>query len=119
MKATLEDVPASKLLLGIPLYTRIWTVDSTGKIISNPSAKMPTVRTAVGSSGLTPVWLDKDKQYYVEYPSGANTTKIWIEDSRSIANRLNLVSKYKLAGSACWQAQPGRGIRSGMCFTAC
>ena len=107
LKATLEDVPASKLLLGIPLYTRIWTVDSTGKIISNPSAKMPTVRTAVGSSGLTPVWLDKDKQYYVEYPSGANTTKIWIEDSRSIANRLNLVSKYKLAGSACWQLSQG------------
>jgi len=107
LKTTLEDVPASKLLLGIPLYTRIWTVDSTGKIVSNPSAKMPTVRTTVESNGLTPVWLDKDKQYYVEYPSGANTTKIWIEDSRSIANRLRLVSKYNLAGSACWQLSQG------------
>lgn len=107
LKATLKEVPASKLLLGVPLYTRVWTVDSTGKIISNPSAKMPDVRTTVESNSLTPVWLDKEKQYYVEYANGANTSKIWIEDSRSIANKLNLVSKYNLAGSACWQISQG------------
>lgn len=107
LKATLKEVPASKLLLGVPLYTRIWTVDSTGKIISNPAAKMPAVRTAVESKNLNPLWLDKEKQYYVEYVNGANTSKIWIEDSRSIANRLNLVSKYNLAGSACWQISQG------------
>lgn len=103
VKATLKEVPASKLLLGIPLYTRIWTVDGSGKIISNPSAKMPTVRNTVETKGLTPIWRDKEKQYYVEYPNGSNTSKIWIEDSRSIANRLELVKKYNLAGSACWQ----------------
>lgn len=107
VKATLEDVPASKLLLGIPLYTRIWTVEGNGKIISNPSAKMPSVRNTVESKNLNPVWLKKEKQYYVEYASGANTSKIWIEDSRSIANRLNLVSRYNLAGAACWQLSQG------------
>lgn len=107
LKATLKEVPASKLLLGIPLYTRIWTVDSTGKIVSNPSAKMETARTTVQSNNLTPVWLDKEKQYYAEYANGANTSKIWLEDSRSIANRLNLVSRYSLAGSACWQFSQG------------
>lgn len=107
LEATLKEVPASKLLLGIPLYTRIWTVDSTGKIITNPSAKMPTVRSTIESKNLTPVWLDKDKQYYVEYANGANTSKIWIENSRSIANRLDLVSQYNLAGSACWQLSQG------------
>jgi spore germination protein YaaH len=105
--ATLKDVPASKLLLGIPLYTRIWTVDGSGKIVSNPSAKMPTVRSTVKTSGVTPEWRDKEKQYYVEYPSGANTSKIWIEDSRSIANRLELVKQHNLAGSACWQLSQG------------
>jgi len=107
IKATLKDVPASKLLMGIPLYTRVWTVDGTGKIISNPSAKMPAVRSTVASKSLTPVWRDKEKQYYVEYANGDNTSKIWIEDPRSIANRLNLVSQYNLAGSACWQLSQG------------
>lgn len=107
LKATLKEVPASKLLLGVPLYTRIWTVDSTGKIITNPSATMPAVRSTIESKKLTPVWLDKEKQYYVEYANGVNTSKIWIEDSRSIANRLALVSQYNLAGSACWQFSQG------------
>lgn len=107
VKATLKEVPASKLLLGIPLYTRIWTVDASGKIISNPSAKMPSVRETIQSKNLTPKWLDKEKQYYVEYPNGGNTSKIWIEDSRSIANRLNLAVKYNLAGAACWQISQG------------
>jgi spore germination protein YaaH len=82
-------------------------VDSTGKIITNPSAKMPAVRNTIESMGLKPVWRDKEKQYYVEYASGSNTSRIWIEDSRSIAHRLNLVSKYNLAGSACWQISQG------------
>lgn len=107
VETTLKEVPASKLLLGIPLYTRIWTVDSSGKIITNPAAKMPTVRAAIENNGLKPTWLDKEKQYYVEYPNGANTSKIWIEDSRSIANRLELVRQYRLAGSACWQLSQG------------
>ncbi|MGI6748418.1 MAG: glycosyl hydrolase family 18 protein [Anaerovoracaceae bacterium] len=103
IKATLKDVPASKLLIGVPLYTRIWTVDDTGKVISNPSATMQAVRNIVSEKGLKPTWLDREKQYYVEYANGENTSKIWIEDSRSISNRLNLISKYNLAGSACWQ----------------
>lgn len=107
IKATLKDVPASKLLLGVPLYTRIWTVDSTGKVVSNPSAKMADVRDIVSAKKLKPVWLEKEKQYYVEYPNGANTSRIWIEDSRSIANRLNIVSKYNLAGAASWQISQG------------
>ena len=103
VKKTLKDVPSSKLLLGIPLYTRMWTVDSNGKIVSNPAAKMPTVRNVVEENKLTPKWLDKETQYYVEFPDEAGTTKIWIEDSRSISNRLNLVTKYNLAGAASWQ----------------
>jgi spore germination protein YaaH len=61
----------------------------------------------VKTSGVTPEWRDKEKQYYVEYPNGTNTTKIWIEDSRSIANRLELVKQHNLAGSACWQLSQG------------
>ncbi|HML39001.1 MAG TPA: hypothetical protein PKA19_16525 [Bacillota bacterium] len=68
---------------------------------------MPTVRNIIEEKQLTPAWLDKEKQYYAEYPDGENTAKIWIEDSRSIANRLELVSKYGLAGAACWQINQG------------
>lgn len=107
VQATLQEVPPSKLLLGIPLYTRIWTVDSKGKVLSNPSAKMPAVRETIASANTTPVWLEEEKQYYIEYPNETNVNKVWIEDSRSVANRLNLINKYDLAGAACWQLSQG------------
>lgn len=107
LKETLKDVPASKLIMGVPLYTRIWTVDSSGKIVSNPSAKMSSVRNTIQSKNLTPTWLEKESQYYVEYPNGSNTSKIWVEDSRSIASKLDLVSQYHLAGAASWQISQG------------
>lgn len=107
VQTTLMEVPASKLLLGIPLYTRIWTVDSEGKVITNPAAKMPAIRSLMEEKKLTPTWRDTEKQYYIEYPEDPYHTKIWIEDSRSISNRLNLISKYDLAGAACWQLRQG------------
>lgn len=107
VQATLKEVPSSKLLLGVPLYTRIWTVDNTGKVIKNPAVKMPAVRSILSEKDLTPVWLEKEKQYYVEYPEDLYRNKIWIEDSRSISNRLNLIEKYDLAGAACWQLRQG------------
>ena len=107
VQATLKEVPASKLLLGVPLYTRIWTVDNTGKVIKNPAAKMPSVRSLLAEKNLTPVWLEKEKQYYAEYQEDVYLNKIWIEDSRSISNRLNLITKYDLAGAACWQLRQG------------
>ncbi|PKM85368.1 MAG: hypothetical protein CVU86_02810 [Firmicutes bacterium HGW-Firmicutes-11] len=100
---TLKEVPEEKILLGVPMYTRVWVVDSNGKVIRNPSASMPYVQTLIAEKNLTPIWLEKEKQNFVSYANGAYTDKIWVEDARSIANRLDLVRKYDLAGSACWQ----------------
>jgi len=40
-----EGVPASQILLGVPLYTRVWCIDSDGKIVSNKSASMMFMQT--------------------------------------------------------------------------
>ena len=103
IEATLKEVPKEKVLLGIPLYTRVWVVDSSGKVIRNPSASMGYVRDLIIDMNLTPTWLDREKQYFISYPNGVYTDKIWVEDARSVANRLALVQTYDLAGSACWE----------------
>lgn len=108
IEGCLEDgVPASKLLMGVPLYTRIWVMDSAGNKVSNASATMPQIQKLLTDKGLTPTYLTKEGQNYVEYTVPEGTTKIWIEDSASITNRLNYVNSYNLAGSACWQYNQG------------
>ncbi len=103
IEATLKEVPKEKILLGVPLYTRVWVVDNSGKVIRNPSASMGYIRDLIVDMNLTSTWLDKEKQYFISYPNGVYTDKIWVEDARSVANRLSLVQNYDLAGSACWE----------------
>ncbi len=111
LRNTLKEVPAEKLLMGIPLYTRVWVVDSAGKVIRNPSATMPYIDNLIEEKKLVPTWLEKERQYFISYPNGAYVDKIWVEDSRSIANRLQLLNNLDLAGSACWQfSQASEGI---------
>ncbi len=100
-------VPSSKLLMGVPLYTRIWVVDAAGNKVSNSSATMPQIQKLLSDKGLKPTYLSKEGQNYVEYPVPEGTAKIWIEDSTSITNRLKYADKYNLAGSACWQYNQG------------
>ena len=48
-------------------------------------------------------WDEDLKQYYIEYKSGSDTIKMWIEDGTSIAAKVSLVTKYGLAGTSCWR----------------
>lgn len=98
-----EGVPSRKLLMGIPLYTRIWIVDGSGNIVSKSSATMSTVQNTLRINNAVTTYLDKEKQNYAEYATSTGTAKIWIEDSTSIKNRLELAKSYNLAGTACWQ----------------
>lgn len=94
-----EEVPAEKIILGLPFYTREWK--DNGISISTEVVNMKSI-DAVIPSGTERVWLEDERQYYAEYTEGSNTYKIWIEDDRSIREKLSLVNKYNLAGAAYW-----------------
>lgn len=102
-----EGVPAEKLLMGVPLYTRVWVVGSNGSIISNGAVTMTRMEEILRENNLAPTYLSREMQNYVEYQTSKGTAKVWIEDETSITNRLSLVSEYDLAGSACWQYSQG------------
>jgi hypothetical protein len=105
-----DRVPASKLLLGVPYYTRIWTEEYVGgkKKVTSEARGMEYVQDLIAEKNLTPVFLEDVGQHYVEYEEGGKTKKIWIEDSVSMKSRIELVKKYDLAGVASWR----RGFES-------
>ncbi|MDO5713210.1 MAG: glycosyl hydrolase family 18 protein [Tissierellia bacterium] len=92
-----RQIPMEKLVLGIPLYTRIWT-EENGKV-SSTTATMAEAKKFVNNHQLSPEWLEDGKQYYVE----AGSKKIWLEELESISWKTSLVNKYHLAGVASWR----------------
>ncbi len=102
METALTYVPSDKLVMGIPFYTRVWTVEESGRKIKSYAAGMKTARKVIEENKLKPEWQTDIGQYYVEFTDDDGLKRIWLEDKRSIANRLSYVYYYKLAGSCCW-----------------
>lgn len=97
-----EEIESNKIILGIPLYTRLWTEDSSGKLLSQKTVAMKDIESTI-PEGVERKWDDKLKQNYVEYKDGSNTKKMWIEDTKSLSAKLELVKTYNLGGTAAWE----------------
>lgn len=97
-----EDVEPSKIILGIPFYTRQWTIDSNGKIKKDDSGVVSMLNIKIPNN-VEKQWDEEQQQYYIEYKSGNDTIKMWIEDGTSIVAKVSLVTKYGLAGTSGWR----------------
>ncbi|WP_353682054.1 glycosyl hydrolase family 18 protein [Thermobacillus sp.] len=108
IKRILEEdgVPPSKLVMGIPLYTRVWTEKkkADGSVeVSSRALGMEAIEKLIRDRGLKPTYDNSTGQNYVEYETEEGRHRIWIEDETSIKARAELARKYKLAGVATWQ----------------
>lgn len=97
-----SEIDSSKIILGVPFYTRLWNIKSDGTITTNVYS-MKNSQDFISKYRLTPVLDEVAGQNYVEMTSGNTTYKLWIEDATSIANRADIVTKYNLAGITAWQ----------------
>ena len=97
-----DQVETDKIILGLPFYTRIWTVSQDGSIVSRNVVNMVDINKSIPNN-VEKQWNDELKQYYVEYQSGKNTKKMWIEDGKSIEAKVSLVTKYSLGGTSGWE----------------
>ncbi|KAI7259964.1 hypothetical protein KC345_g10179 [Hortaea werneckii] len=99
-----DEVPAEKLILGVPLYTRIWT-ETTEKgetKVSSKAVSMNAVKEILAEKKLTPVFDKEAGQNYVEYKEDGVLRKIWIEDKVSLAARVELAQSFGLGGVGSW-----------------
>lgn len=95
-----EEVDSSKIILGMPFYTRIWKI--SGSSISSDAIDMKNIYSKIPSNANIQ-WLNDLKQNYTEYEKDNMTYKVWIEDTKSITEKLSLISDYNLAGGAYWE----------------
>ncbi|MEW6661914.1 MAG: glycosyl hydrolase family 18 protein [Bacillota bacterium] len=106
LKTILKEIPADKLLLGIPFYTRMWEIktDPQGnQVISSRALSMAAAERAIKNSQAEILWDSANKLNYAEFVDGSSRFKIWIEDEIALLQRLELARSYGLAGVAAWR----------------
>lgn len=99
---TLKSVPSDKTIIAIPFYTRLWKETAEGEISSEALAMSPAQKVVTDNS-LTPVWNDALGCYYVEYNKDDATYKMWLEEDKSIEEKMKLIYNADVAGVAQWK----------------
>mgnify|MGYP000280825702 CR=1 FL=1 len=95
-----EEVDSEKIILGIPFYTRIWKTNEEGKSTSEVVFMKDTYKKIPSDASIE--WDDTLKQNYAEYKQNGATYRVWIEDIKSIREKLLLINKYNLSGASFW-----------------
>lgn len=114
VKDTLAEVPAKRTILAIPFYTRLWKTTDGGALTSE-AIGMDQAQQAISDNGAETYWDKTTSQNYGTYEGDGATYQIWLEDSKSIAEKVKLIPKYKLAGVAEWKLGfENSGIWSGI-----
>lgn len=116
---TLKDVPADKVISGIPFFTRVWGevpkteaeieaaagTDQAGYTtnVTSSAYSMYDAKYIVNQAGATPTWDETTKQNYATWEAEGVTYKVWLEDVSSLEPKLQLIKEFNLAGSAAWR----------------
>ncbi len=106
IELTLKKVPPEKLILGVPFYTRLWEIDQseeTALVLNSWSYSMHRAEEIKEENNAEVYWDAKARQHVAEYTRDGLTYKMWLEDTASMKERLDLVKKYNLAGIAGWR----------------
>lgn len=96
-----SNIEPSKIILGIPFYTRLWIIDSNG--FTTKVYTMQNSKDFVENNSLTPKLDEESGQNFVETTIDGKINKLWIEDDYSVKERVDIVNKYGLSGIAAWQ----------------
>ena len=102
IEGTLENVNNDKLVLGVPLYMRVWT-EKNRKVLSSEAYAIKNIGSYLEKIDYEIIYDEASGQNYIETTKKGNTIKIWIEDKESLIKRINLINEYNLKGIAGWR----------------
>ena len=118
IEETMKEVPAEKIISGIPFFTRLW--EETPKTeeelaedagteaeeyltnVDSVALGMDAAKETVEKNQAEIVWDEEAKQEFATWTSGDVTYKIWLENAKSLEPKLALMKDNNLAGTAAW-----------------
>lgn len=99
---TLKQVPAEQVIHAIPFFTRIW-VKETGKKLRSDAMGIKQAAAYIEENGIQLTWDAESGQYYGEKTFDGGKRMVWMEEKRSIGEKIKLIQEKKLGGVGAWR----------------
>lgn len=95
-------IPSNKILMGMPNYAYDWPTPWTQGDVANTITNTRALEIALENGANIQFDNSAQAPYFTYTDRQGNSRIVWFEDARSINARLDLVTKYNLAGVSYW-----------------
>lgn len=101
---TLNVVEKSKVINGIPFYSRVWCTTADGSV-SSFACGMTEALGYLTDHNVTPQFVEDMGLNYGSYTSekDGNFYEIWLQDATAVEEEMKLIKEFDLAGVAEWK----------------
>jgi spore germination protein YaaH len=105
IKGFQSRISNDKIIIGIPLYSRIWYEDpkAPGIRVDSKALGMKSIDSLIKEKKLNLEFDELSGLYYIEYLENNIIKKAWVENLFSFTKRLDLMKKYDIRGFALWR----------------
>lgn len=101
IQKTKEQVPANKVVNGLPFYSILWK--TSGAKVTDEYLTLNNTADFIARIGQEGVWDEETQQQYFEWTSGSTKYQLWAETEESIMVKLNVMKAEEIAGVAVWR----------------
>ncbi len=105
-KNTLAKVPAERVIMAVPFYTRLWkeTKQKDGSVaLTSETIGIAAADALLRENKISTTWQADAGQFYGEYEQGGTRYRIWLEDEMSIEEKMKVIETSGFAGVAAWR----------------
>lgn len=103
---TLALVPAERVIMAVPFYTRLWqeVQQRDGSMaLTSQTVGIVAADALLRENKVSTTWQAENGQFYGEYEKGGTRYRIWVEDEMSIEEKMKVIKTSGFAGVASWR----------------
>lgn len=98
-----SGVSPEYIVNGVPFFTRVWK--TSGPNLSSDALGITDALAYVEQENIELNWDEETGQYYGEKETGTGMRQIWLEEERSIVEKVKVIKEHGLGGVAGWRLQ--------------
>ena len=102
IEETTAVMEKDRIIIALPFYTRVWITDQSGKLRSE-ALSIKAAASWIQEKNVSLEWLSDIGQNYGSIQDGNEKKEIWMEDEKSMKEKMKLLKENGIQGVAAWK----------------